>query len=106
MFPPDDILVPGTDFDAAIKGLEVVFDRYFGHIVSSDGLAKYPDKVKLYRISPDLTASMMFGVFLGLCSYYRHFIDRFDDLAARSMFQCTKGGAREFTWSPTAKRFL
>ena len=23
----DDILVPGTDFDAAIKGLEVVFDR-------------------------------------------------------------------------------
>ena len=77
--------------------------RYLGHIVSSDGLAMDPDKVKAIQDWPRPDSINDVRRFLGLCSYYRRFIDRFADIIARPMYQSTEGGARGFTWSPTAE---
>ena len=119
----DDILVPGTDFDAAVKSLEAVFDRlmkaglklspkkcslfrrevkFLGHIVSSLGLTMDPDKVKAVQEWPVPGSVNDVRRFLGLCSYYRRFIDRFTDIA-RPLYQCTEGGTRVFTWSLEAE---
>ena len=119
----DDILVPGTDFHTAVKSLEVVFDRlleaglklspkkcslfrrevkFLGHVVSSSGLTMDPDKVKAIQEWPRPGSVNDVRRFLGLCSYYRRFINRFTDVA-RPLYQCTEGGARVFNWSLVAE---
>ena len=61
-----------------------------------------PDKVKAIQDWPRPDSINDVRRFLGLCSYYRRFIDRFADIA-RPMYQSTEGGACGFTWSPTAE---
>ena len=99
----DDILVIGHTFEEHLKHLQKVFDRlkkaglklkaekcrfgasevtYLGYVVSQDGLAPTPDKVKAVLQYPQPTDLKSLRSFLGLASYYRRFIPRFSVVAS------------------------
>ena len=99
----DDILVVSRTFEEHLQHLEQVFDRlrntnlrlklkkcsflckevsYLGHIISVEGVCPDPkktEKVRSFPVSHDITQVRQF---LGLASYYRHFVPRFAKIAS------------------------
>ena len=69
---------------------------FLGHVVSSEGVATDPEKVKAVREwqTPDTLRNLR--SFLGLCSYYRRFIEGFSTLA-KPLTKLTEKG-KEFVW--------
>ena len=98
----DDILVCSKTFEEHLKHLEQVFERlnkagltlklkkccflrkevlYLGHVISGKGIAPDPaksQKIHGYPVPTDLTKLRQF---IGLASYYRHFIPGFAKVA-------------------------
>ena len=108
----DDILVPGSSFETALHNLELVFNRlrsaglklspkkcslfckevrFLGHIISSNGLAMDPEKVRVVRDWPQPSNITEVHQFIGLCSYYCRFNDNFANVAY-PLHQCTQKG--------------
>ena len=75
--------------------------KFLGHIVSARGTEPDPSKVEAVR--DFATPSCLSDVrgFVGMASYYRRFIKNFSDVAA-PLHELTKGGQREFCWTPLA----
>jgi len=55
---------------------------FLGHLLSENGIEVQDDKVDAVRDWPTPCNLTELGSFLGLCSYYRRFIERFADVAA------------------------
>ncbi|GFX14213.1 retrovirus-related Pol polyprotein from transposon 17.6 [Trichonephila clavipes] len=72
--------------------------KILGHLVSSNGVRPYPDKIKAVRNFPTPKNIHDIRSFLGLCSYFRRFIKGFCYLA-EPLQSLLKSGV-EFHWGP------
>ena len=55
---------------------------YLGHIISAEGVATDPEKVKAVEEWPTPVTVKQLQAFLGLAGYYRRYIERFAQIAA------------------------
>ena len=120
----DDIIVYGTSFEQELQRLQTVFDRlreanlklspkkcdlfkhevnYLGHVVSDRGIVPDPQKVNSIRLWPQPRNLTEVRSFLGLCSYYRRFIQNFSSIA-KCLHRLTEKNA-PFTWSEECDAF-
>lgn len=99
----DDLIIFSRTFEDHLHHLEQVFKRlreagvclkpskcyfvqtkveYLGHIVSGESLSPNPNKIKAVQEFPLPTNATGVKAFLGLCNYYRHFIQGFAQIAS------------------------
>ena len=114
----DDVIVFGRTVTEEIERLRVVFSRlrqaglklkpskyflfqrlvgYMGHIVSPDGVATDPEKVRAVADWPKPKCVKEVRSFLGLASYYRKFVKGFAEVA--SPLHALTEKSREFLWT-------
>lgn len=114
----DDIIVYSDTFEQHVERLQLVFDclrnaglklkpqkchlfqtevLYLGHIVSKDGIKSDPSKIERVRDWPVPRNVSEVRSFVGLCSYYKKFVDGFADLC-RPLYHLTKKDVK-FVWS-------
>ena len=114
----DDIIVYSHSFADHLKHLRQVFDKfreanlklkpkkcafakdkikYLGHIVSSDGIATDPDKIKVVREYPKPKTVSEVRSFLGFTGYYRRYIKDCSKIA-HPLTALTRKNAK-FVWS-------
>ena len=98
----DDILCCSTTFDEHVSHLKQIFNRlraanlklkiskchfaqkqisFLGHTVSQQGIAVDPSKTDKIMKFPQPTTITELKRFLGLCSYYRRFVQNFSKIA-------------------------
>ena len=98
----DDVIIYSRSLDEHFEHLNRVFDkirsaglklqphkctfarkqvRYLGHVVSGDGVAPDPEKIRTIREFPQPTNLSELRRFLGMASYYRRFIFEFAEIA-------------------------
>ena len=114
----DDVIVSLADTNSHIERLGAVFERlhaaglkwkppkcrqfqrrveFLGHIVSEDGKEADPEKVEAVATWPVLECVHDLRSFIGLCSYYRHFVKGFAKIAA--LLHALTGKSARFQWS-------
>ena len=98
----DDILIPACSIAQMLERIDMVFSRlekvclkvkpdkchffksslkFLGHIVSEDGIATDPEKIRAVEEWPLPTTADELKTFLGLTGYYRRFVDGYSKLA-------------------------
>jgi hypothetical protein len=114
----DDILVFSKTIDEHIKKLDMVFERlsqadlrisveksrfglseivYLGYVISAQGQSPDPEKlsaVKNFELPKNIT---MLQSFLGLCNYYRKFVEGYTNISAPLYAMTTKED--NFLWT-------
>lgn len=70
--------------------------KYVGHIISADGIATDPEKVRAVTSWPQPTDLKSLRSFLGFCGYYRRFVADYSAIV-RPLTELTKG------YAPTQK---
>ncbi|MEW8546122.1 MAG: reverse transcriptase domain-containing protein [Candidatus Thiodiazotropha sp.] len=114
----DDILVFSSNFQEHLIHLEQVFDslrkakltlksekchfaveqvKYLGHIITKDGVEVDPDNTSKVRSFPRPKSQKEIRTFLGLCNYYRRFIENFSKIA--SPLNALLAKDRKFVWN-------
>ena len=114
----DDIIVYSRDFESHIARLEEEFGRlrkanlklhankcclfqrrvaFLGHVLSEAGIEVQEDKISAVRDWPTPRNLSELRSFLGVCSYYRRFVDGFADIAAPLRALQRKGAAFQWT---------
>eukprot|EP00794_Sanderia_malayensis_P010600 gene10600-biopygen7736 len=115
----DDIIVFSSTFEDHLTRLGLVFDRlraanlklkrskchfarssvnFLGFVVSSEGLLPDPDKLDAVKSFPTPTSVKSIRSFLGLCNYYRRFVQNFAKIVSPLNRLTRKDVA--FEWSP------
>lgn len=98
----DDIVVRATNFDQALEHLDHVLKKlaaaglkirpdkckllrrevqFLGHVVSGKGIKPDQDKTRAVSQWPQPTCRRELSAFLGLCGYYRRFVQNFSTIA-------------------------
>ena len=114
----DDIIVHGRTFESMLLNLDMVLGKlqeaglklkprkcqlfkkeveYLGHIVSSAGIRTDPKKIEAVQTWPVPKNVTELRAFVGLCSYYRRFIQGFADIA-KPLHSLTNKGT-QFVWT-------
>ena len=71
--------------------------RYLGHVVSQNGVSTDPDKISAVKNWPVPVSVKEVRLFLGLCGYYRRYIQGFAAIA-KCLHRLTENG-RAFIWN-------
>lgn len=74
--------------------------KYLGHIITQEGIAVDPKKIKEIMEYPVPKNVRDIHSFLGLVGYYRHFIKGFSKVAYPLTYLQKKGKA--FKWTPNS----
>ena len=119
----DDIIIWSSTFDEHLRQLRAVFERlraakvklkkkkcsflqrsikFLGHVVSAKGIQTDPDKTKAVQEWPTPKDVAELRSFLGLCSYYRRFINNFAVITEPLRRLLQKG--TEFAWKEQQER--
>lgn len=119
----DDIIIPAMTFEQGIERLEKVFERleaahlklkpskcvffkkcvkFLGHKVSEAGVETDEEKIRAVAEWKTPTSKKQIRSFLGLCSYYRRFVNDFAAIARTLHKLCEK--AARFQWSEEADK--
>ncbi|UYV63435.1 hypothetical protein LAZ67_2004061 [Cordylochernes scorpioides] len=114
----DDIVVYGPSFEEHLKRLEVVLEclqqaglnvnnekclfgsrqlKILGHVVNENGIHPDPEKVEAILKFPSPKSIPDVRSFLGLCSYYRRFVENFS-CKAKPLNDLLKNDAK-FCWN-------
>lgn len=114
----EDIIVIGKSFEHMLVNLSKVLERleafglklnakkctlfakedeYLGHVISSNGVTTEPKKVKSVRDWPVPTASKEVRSLLGLCGYFRRFIEKYAEKAKPLTHPTEK--RHDFVWT-------
>ncbi|PIK60878.1 Retrovirus-related Pol polyprotein from transposon [Apostichopus japonicus] len=75
---------------------------FLGHVVSSEGIQTDPSKIRAVSEWPRLNNVREVRSFIGLCSYYRRFIQGFSSVA-KLLYRLTESG-RDFRWNDDCER--
>ncbi|CAC5362075.1 Transposon Ty3-I Gag-Pol polyprotein,Transposon Ty3-G Gag-Pol polyprotein [Mytilus coruscus] len=113
----DDILVFSRSFEEHLSHLEQVFTRlrdltlkpskcvfaakevkYLGHIISKEGIKFDPEKTKTISTFPVPPRQKQVRSFLGMCNYYRRFVDSYSKIATPLNGLLKKEKERSFKW--------
>ena len=115
----DDIIIFSKSFEEHLSRLSLVFQRlreanlklkpskchfarnsvnFLGFVVSSDGVSPDPDKIEAVRSFPVPKCVKDVRSFLGLCNYYRRFVEGFAKITS-PLNRLTRKNV-EFVWSP------
>jgi len=70
--------------------------KYLGFIITPEGVSTDPDKIDAVVRYPRPKSSKDIKKFLGLCGWYRHFIDKFSDIAEPLNNMLSKD--KKFSW--------
>jgi transposase InsO family protein len=128
----DDVIVFSRDFDQHLERLSAVLNclakaslklkaskcqlfqgkvKFLDHVISAEGIATDPDKVRIVEDWPRPRNLHEVRSFLGLASYYRRFVTQFADIARPLHLLTNKG--QPFVWGEaqeeafrSLKRFL
>ncbi|CAG2189252.1 Retrovirus-related Pol polyprotein from transposon 17.6,Retrovirus-related Pol polyprotein from transposon opus,Retrovirus-related Pol polyprotein from transposon 297 [Mytilus edulis] len=116
----DDILVFSRSFEEHLSHLEQVFTclrdanltlkpskcvfaakevKYLGHIISKEGIKVDPEKTKAISTFPVPTRQKQVRSFLGMCNYYRRFVDSYSKIATPLNGLLKKERERSFKWN-------
>ncbi|UYV73615.1 K02A2.6-like [Cordylochernes scorpioides] len=119
----DDIMVMGRTFEEHLRNLQEVFDRFrannlalnpkkcqlfqksvkfLGHIVSTEGIRTSDDKIFAIKNWPEPRDKHELRSFLGLCTYYRRFVEGYADIAA-PLHRLTEARA-SFHWNEECEK--
>ena len=114
----DDIIVLSRTFQEHLKNLELVFSRlsnanlkmnpkkcnflqkqvaYLGHVINEQGIQTDPAKIQSVTSWPIPATVKDVRGFLGLCGYYRKFVNKFSDIA-RPLHKLTEKNVK-FNWT-------
>lgn len=114
----DDIIVVAEIFEQMITRLKLMFDRlkqaglklkpkkcelfakevfFLGHVLTQEGIATDPEKIRSIKECPVPCNVGDLRSFLGLCSYYRRFIENFSAIA-KCLHSLTEKG-RTYIWT-------
>ena len=74
---------------------------FLGHIISKNGLEADPDKIAAVKKFPIPTNPTEVKSFLGLCSYYRRYVQNFAEIA-RPLHKASEV-TTNFNWTPEAQ---
>ena len=72
--------------------------EYLGHLITAGGFTTHPDKTKIIESYPIPTSVKELRAFLGLCGFYRKFVNNFAKLSQPLTFLTRKDV--KFTWGP------
>ena len=113
----DDIIVHGPDFQTVLHKLDKVLQclkeaglqvrpnkctfftretKYLGHIISQKGIRTDPEKTRAVQQWPVPKTKKHVRSFLGMCSYYRRFVNNFSEIA-RPLNRLTEART-DFLW--------
>ena len=116
----DDILIFSKTFEEHLRHLEQVFNRlrdanltlkptkcefavkevkYLGHILSKHGVQVDPSKTDAVSSFPVPKNQKQVKSFLGMCSYYRKFVDSFANIASPLNALLRKDSEKKFHWT-------
>lgn len=91
------LLAAGLKLKARKCNLFATEVEYLGHIVSAEGIATHPDKIKAVKEWEVPSNVSELRSFLGFCGYYRRFVENFSAIA-KPLHDLTKKGSL-FRWS-------
>ena len=115
----DDIIIFSSNFEDHLNRLGQVFDRlreanlklkpskcyfanssvnFLGFVVSSEGILPDPNKIEAVKSFPVPKSVKEVRSFLGLCNYYRRFVEGFSKIAS-PLNRLTRKDV-SFVWSP------
>ena len=75
--------------------------HFLGHVLSADGLQVDPEKIAAVKKFPIPTSQTEVKSFLGLCSYYRRYVENFAEIA-RPLHKLTECSP-SFSWTTEAQ---
>lgn len=114
----DDLYVHSETFQEHLKHLEVVFDalrscnlklkqskcnfaksstKFLRYEISGNGIEPHKDNIQVVESFPIPKTSKQIRSLLGLCSYYRKFVERFSTIA-KPLYALTKKG-EPYVWN-------
>lgn len=76
---------------------------YLGHVISKNGIETDPEKISKVRDWPLPKTEDQLVSFLGLCGYYRKFIENYAQLAAPLEKLCRKKSKLDIAWNTEGK---
>ena len=118
----DDIIIFSATFDGHLKHINDVLERinraglklklskckfaqdsldFLGHVITKDGVKPDPKKIESVQNFPVPNDITGLRSFLGLCSYYRKFVEGFAKIATPLHGLLKKGN--DFIWTPAAE---
>lgn len=71
--------------------------KILGHIISEEGIAVNPEKIKAISEYPSPNSVKKIQMFLGACNFFRKFIKNYS-MIARPLYEMTKTDKTKFEW--------